>query len=133
MDAVENTNCNQEKELIRIDFVKTERKEFLKAKKGIELQALKADIMIGKNKNHIKHLDNYLHLYAPIKTQNQVNTTLRHTFSTKERQRLDVYEQEMIMDLYVRLLKDEGKASVVQSMRAIHEKAVIEGQLLQEL
>ena len=113
MDAVELTNCEQEKELIRIDFVKTERKEFLKAKKGIELQALKADIMIGKNKNHIQHLDNYLHLYSPIMMQNQVNTTLRNTLSTKERQRLDVFEQEINMDLFVKLLKDEGKASVV--------------------
>ena len=35
------------------------------------------------------------------------------------------------MDLYVKLLDDEGRSSVVDKMRAIHEKAVLEGQLLQ--
>ena len=60
--------------------------------------------------------------------QNQLNTTLRNTFATKERQRLDVFEQEVNMDLYVKLLDDEGHASVVEKMRAIHEKAVLEGQ-----
>ena len=43
----------QDKELIRIDYVKTERKEFLKAKKTIELAAIKSDISVGKNHNHI--------------------------------------------------------------------------------
>ena len=44
-----------------------------------------------------------------------------------------MFEQEVNMDLYVKLLDDEGHASVVEKMRAIHEKAVLEGQLLREL
>lgn len=44
-----------------------------------------------------------------------------------------MFEQEVNMDLYVKLLDDEGKSSVVDKMRAIHEKAVLEGQLLREL
>ena len=62
-----------------------------------------------------------------------MNSTLRNTFGTKERQRLDVFEQEVNMDLYVKLLEDEGKSGVIGMMRAIHEKAVMEGKLLREL
>ena len=37
------------------------------------------------------------------------------------------------MDLYIKLLEDEGKSGVIDKMRAIHEKAVMEGRLLREL
>ena len=37
------------------------------------------------------------------------------------------------MDSYIKLLEDEGKSGVIDKMRAIHEKAVMEGRLLREL
>ena len=80
MDEAERQLCEHKQELIRIEYIKTDRDLFFKRIKDLEITTIESDLQIKKNNNHVRQLDNYLHLYNPIELQKQINSTLNMTF-----------------------------------------------------
>jgi len=50
-----------------LNHVKTDRVEFIKTKKKLELKNLQQDVKLFKCSNHCLTLDNYQDKYAPIR------------------------------------------------------------------
>ena len=89
-----------EKEALRLEADKTDKKLFFKVKKKLDLKDLEQDIKLFKNTNHCIALDNYLEKYLPIRSQTLINETLRAVLSGKERRRLELYDNEKNSLLY---------------------------------
>ncbi len=126
MKAAEVAILALEKETVRLEGDKTDKKLFYKTKKKLDLKDLEQDIKLFKNVNHCITLDNYLEKYLPIRTQGLINETLRSVLGGKERRRLELYDNEKNAILYQQLLSDDGSGNIAGLMRELHEKASIE-------
>lgn len=126
MKAAEEAILLLEKETLRLEADKTDKKLFYKTKKKLDLKDLEQDIKLFKNTNHCITLDNYLEKYLPIRTQSLINETLRSILGGKERRRLELYDNEKNAILYQQLLSDDGGGAIAGLMRDLHEKASIE-------
>lgn len=113
-------------ETARLDRVKTELALFIKTKKRFELKDIEHDVKLFKCINHVVTHDNFYDKYLPIRTQAQVNETLRAVLSGKERRRLELYDNEKTSLLYQALLCDDGTGNIVELMRNLHKKASVE-------
>jgi len=106
-----------------LDTIKTNRVEFIKSKKKLELKNLQQDVKLFKCSNHCLTLDNYQDKYAPIRIQGMINETLRSILGGKERRRLELYDNEKNSILYQALLVDDGTGNIAQLMAELHEAA----------
>lgn len=95
-----------------LNTVKTDRVEFIKAKKKLDLKNLQQDVKLFKCSNHCLTLDNYQDKYAPIRIQGMINETLRSILGGKERRRLELYDNEKNSILYQALLIDDGTGNI---------------------
>lgn len=106
-----------------LNHLKTDRVEFIKTKKKLELKNLQQDVKLFKCSNHCLTLDNYQDKYAPIRIQGMINETLRSILGGKERRRLELYDNDKNSILYQALLLDDGTGNIQALMAELHETA----------
>ena len=83
-----------------LDLMKTDKSNFMKTKKRIDMRLLEHDVKLFKAQNHCSTLDNYLEKYQPIHVQAQIQETLMAVLGGRERRRLELYDNDKNSLLY---------------------------------
>ena len=123
IERAEESILDLKMDVTMLESGKTDVITFRKKVKQLEMKDLEQDIKLFKCTNHCVTLDNYLEKYLPIRTQSQLNDTLRSVLSGKERRRLELYDNEKNSLLYRNLLTDDGSGEIAELMRVLHAKA----------
>ena len=91
-----------------LDNNKTNQIEFLEHKIEFENQTRKIRVNHDNLVNRVTNLENFCDKYVPLIAQNVVCDTLTQVAGSKERKKLELYEQKVYMNLHKTILNDGG-------------------------